>query len=162
MTFVKSPAKVLVTGANGFLAAWVVQLLIERGYSVIGTVRSESKGTYLKEKFGDNFEFAIVGGLEVCAKSQSSSNHFSSGNSSSCEQFHTQVGAFDEVVKSVNPHAIFHIATPVSFDTSEDPGIIIQAAIQGTLGVLQSAQRFGCVYAHKLTGRPLRLVLDRT
>jgi len=27
-------------------------------------VRSESKGTYLKEKFGDNFEFAIVGGLE--------------------------------------------------------------------------------------------------
>ena len=68
MTFVKSPAQVLVTGANGFVAAWIVQLLIERGYSVIGTVRSESKGTYLKEKFGDNFEFAVVGGLEVCVK----------------------------------------------------------------------------------------------
>jgi len=117
MTFVKSPAKVLVTGANGFVAVWVVQLLVERGYSVIGTVRSESKGTYLKEKFGDNFEFAIVGGLEV--------------------------GAFDEVVKSVNPDAIIHVATPVSFDTSEEPGPMIQTAIEGTLGVLQSAQRLG-------------------
>ena len=68
MTVVKSPAKVLVTGANGFIAVWIVQVLIERGYSVAGTVRSESKGTYLKEKFGDKFEFVVLGGLEVSIK----------------------------------------------------------------------------------------------
>lgn len=56
-------SKVLVTGANGFIAVWVVQYLLERGYSVRGTVRSESKAAHIKklcEKFGDKFEVVIV------------------------------------------------------------------------------------------------------
>lgn len=31
---------VVVTGANGFIASWLVKLLLERGYTVRGTVRS--------------------------------------------------------------------------------------------------------------------------
>lgn len=55
--------KVLVTGANGYIAVWLVQKLLEQGYAVRGTARSESKGKHLKEIFkqhGDKFEFAVV------------------------------------------------------------------------------------------------------
>lgn len=34
---------VCVTGAGGFLASWMVKLLLERGYTVKGTVRNPGK-----------------------------------------------------------------------------------------------------------------------
>lgn len=55
--------KVLVTGASGFVASWVVRTLLEQGYSVRGAVRSNSKGDYFKSLFksyGDKFEYVIV------------------------------------------------------------------------------------------------------
>lgn len=58
-----SKGKVLVTGANGYIAVWVVKYLLDHGYSVRGTVRSESKGAYLKETFkehGEQFEIVVV------------------------------------------------------------------------------------------------------
>ena len=60
MVAVSSPAKVLVTGANGYLAVWVVKKYLEAGYSIRGTVRSLSKSTFLTEKFsnyGDRVDF---------------------------------------------------------------------------------------------------------
>ena len=62
MTVVTS-GKVLVTGANGFIAVWVVKKLLEKGYAVRGTVRSEAKGEHLKKLFaeyGDKFELVVV------------------------------------------------------------------------------------------------------
>ena len=56
-------SKVLVTGANGFAAIHIVDILLKKGYSVRATIRSESKGTYLKklfEKYGDKLELVIV------------------------------------------------------------------------------------------------------
>lgn len=58
-----SSGKVLVTGANGFVATWVVYSLLEHGYSVRASVRSEGKGAHLCKIFasyGDKFELAIV------------------------------------------------------------------------------------------------------
>ena len=55
--------KVLVTGANGYIAMWVVKSLLDKGFSVRGTVRSESKVAYLKDtfsSFGDKFEVVVV------------------------------------------------------------------------------------------------------
>jgi len=37
MPAVTPPAKVLVTGASGFIAVWVVKALLEKGYKVVGT-----------------------------------------------------------------------------------------------------------------------------
>ena len=57
------PATVLVTGANGFIGAWICQILLQSGYSVRGTGRSESKGEHLKKIFasyGDKFEYVVV------------------------------------------------------------------------------------------------------
>ena len=63
MPAVASPSKVLVSGANGYIAAWVVRTLLEKGYAVRGTVRSEAKGAHLKKLFaehGDKFEVVVV------------------------------------------------------------------------------------------------------
>jgi nucleoside-diphosphate-sugar epimerase len=65
-----SSGKILVTGASGFIAVWVVKSLLEAGFSVRGTVRSEGKGEYLKkafEKYGEKIEYVIVEDIEkVC------------------------------------------------------------------------------------------------
>ena len=65
MPTVSAGAKILVSGVNGFLAMWIVRILLERGYSVRGTVRSESKGKYVKEYFdrrglGEKLELVVV------------------------------------------------------------------------------------------------------
>jgi nucleoside-diphosphate-sugar epimerase len=66
MPVVPVPAKVLVTGANGYIAIWVVRLLLEQGYFVRGTVRTAEKGKYLKEYFGkkgfgpDKLEIVVI------------------------------------------------------------------------------------------------------
>lgn len=55
--------KVLVSGANGFIASWLIRTLLEQGYAVRGTVRSLEKGRYLTELFEayrEKFELVVV------------------------------------------------------------------------------------------------------
>ncbi|KAF9257414.1 NAD(P)-binding protein [Marasmius fiardii PR-910] len=116
---------VLVTGATGYIAAWVARRLLEHGYNVRGTARSASKGQQLLEVFqklpgyGESkigqFDFVIV---EDIGKE----------------------GAFDEAVKGVD--AVEHVASPFHFD-ADDPREIIEPAIRGTVGILESVERFG-------------------
>jgi len=52
---------VLVSGANGYIAIWVVRTLLEHGYRVRGAVRSEEKGAHLKKIFSAyNHKFELV------------------------------------------------------------------------------------------------------
>jgi nucleoside-diphosphate-sugar epimerase len=73
MPSVNPPSKVLVSGASGFVAMWVVRTLLEQGYAVRGTVRSHKKGEHLRKAFksyGDRFELAIVPDIgEACTPS---------------------------------------------------------------------------------------------
>lgn len=67
---------VLVSGSNGYIATWVVRTLLERGYRVRGTVRTEEKIKYMKEYFenlgyaygeGGKLELVVVEDIvEVC------------------------------------------------------------------------------------------------
>jgi len=139
MVAVSSPAKVLVTGANGYLAVWVVKKYLEAGYSVRGTVRSLSKSTFLTEKFsnyGDRFELVAVEDI-------------------------TKDGAFDEAVKGVD--VIAHTASPFHFKATDPNGMsslsyqkarvffllkrvhsdIIIPAVRGTTSILNSALKHG-------------------
>ncbi|GAY55486.1 hypothetical protein CUMW_164570 [Citrus unshiu] len=45
---------VCVTGAAGFIASWIVKFLLEKGYSVKGTVRNpdDPKNAHLRELEG--------------------------------------------------------------------------------------------------------------
>ena len=101
MVAVSSPAKVLVTGANGYLAVWVVKKYLEAGYSVRGTVRSLSKSAFLTEKFsdyGDRFELVVVNDI-------------------------TKGGAFDEAVKGVD--VIAHTASPFHYKATSPDGVFL-------------------------------------
>ncbi|KIY74197.1 NAD(P)-binding protein [Cylindrobasidium torrendii FP15055 ss-10] len=113
-----STTKVLVSGANGYIAVWVVRKLLEKGFAVRGTVRSDAKGAFLKEAFksyGDKFELVIVPDI-------------------------TKDGAFDEAVKGVD--AIEHTASPFHFN-AKDPQELIEPAVKGTVGILASALKNG-------------------
>ncbi|KAJ7662725.1 D-lactaldehyde dehydrogenase [Mycena polygramma] len=110
--------KVLVSGANGYIAVWILRTLLEQGFSVWGAVRSADKGTHLKQFFasyGDKFELAIVPDI-------------------------TMDGAFDEAVKGVD--AIEHTASPFHFKV-DDPAELLEPAIKGTVGILESARKYG-------------------
>ncbi|THH28646.1 hypothetical protein EUX98_g5549 [Antrodiella citrinella] len=110
--------KVLVTGANGYVAVWIVKKLLEEGFSVRGTVRSESKAPYLKNLFasyGDKLEFVVVSDI-------------------------TKDGAFDEAVKGVD--AIQHTASPFHLNGSH-PDDMVVPAVAGTQSILQSTLKHG-------------------
>ena len=55
--------KVLVTGANGYIAAWAVRTLLQQGFAVKGVVRSDSAAARVRELFadvGDRFQTHIA------------------------------------------------------------------------------------------------------
>lgn len=116
MVAIAAPAKILVSGASGFLGAHVSRELLESGYTVVGTgaliifvlhqstctnepfhfvVRSPAKGEYLKnlyKAFAPRFSYAVVS--DIAAE-----------------------GAFDDVVREGEFAAVEHTASP--FHVSE-------------------------------------------
>lgn len=67
MPSISAGDKVLVTGANGYIAIWIVQKLLEKGYRVRAAVRTTSKGQHLQEYFksyGDKLEMVYVPDIE--------------------------------------------------------------------------------------------------
>ncbi|KAG6855973.1 hypothetical protein H0H87_008871 [Tephrocybe sp. NHM501043] len=118
MPTISTGDKILVSGANGFIAIWVVRRFLEKGYTVRGTVRSADKGKYLEKYFksyGDKFEIVVVEDI-------------------------TKEGAFDEAVKGVD--AIAHTASPF-YLTAASVNELIGPAVNGTVGILKSAVKNG-------------------
>jgi len=109
--------KVLVTGATGYTAIWIVKNLLEQGYSVRATVRNEEKVTRLHESFpsSDKLEVVIVDDISV-------------------------PGSLDEAVKGVD--AIEHVADPARYRGTE-PAEVIDPAVNGPKSVLESALKHG-------------------
>ncbi|KAI9058008.1 D-lactaldehyde dehydrogenase [Trametes sanguinea] len=106
--------RVLVTGANGYAATWILKELLERGFKVRGTIRSESKAAFVRnifKSFGDKLELVVIPDA-------------------------TKDGAHDDAVKDVD--AILHVASPTNLNP-KDPDDVIPPAIQSTLSLLQSA-----------------------
>jgi len=115
MPAVPAPAKVLVTGASGFIAVQLCSDLLKRGYTVVGTVRSIPKGEYLVKLHGsDRFSFVIVEDNEA-------------------------PGAFDEAVKG-GFHAIQHTSSPFHLN-ADDPQDIIGPAVKGTVAIMESVMK---------------------
>ncbi|EUC54216.1 NADPH-dependent methylglyoxal reductase GRE2 [Rhizoctonia solani AG-3 Rhs1AP] len=120
MPFIQSPAKVLLTGANGYYAVYVIKELLERGYTVVGTVRSAPKGEELVKLFPSHngkFSYAVVPNI-------------------------LKAGAFDQVLKEGNFDAVAHAASPVVVPggTVQD---YVRPAIDGTVGILESIKAHG-------------------
>ncbi|KAJ9221648.1 hypothetical protein DTO027B5_6369 [Paecilomyces variotii] len=110
--------KVLVTGASGFVAAHIIQVFLEAGYAVKGTVRSESTAEKVRStypKYADKLSFAIVPDMAV-------------------------PDAFDEAVKGVE--GIIHTATPFQIQVEDNERDLLRPAIDGTVNILRSAKKF--------------------
>lgn len=114
--------RVLLTGGSGFIAAHILDMLLERGHSVVTTVRSQEKADFLAKahpKAGkDKLDFAIVEDI-------------------------AQEGAFDKAVVSDPPfEAVIHTASPFHFniETSVQKDLL-DPAIIGTTGILKSVKK---------------------
>ncbi|EJD47809.1 NAD(P)-binding protein [Auricularia subglabra TFB-10046 SS5] len=121
MPALSPPARVLVTGASGFIGAHVAREYLRRGYSVLGSVRDASKGEYLSKMFNEDFpgkfSYVVVQDIEA-------------------------FGAFDVAVRNVD--AVAHVASPCYHPTGHvDPDDLIGPAVTGTTNLLKSASHFG-------------------
>ncbi|KAL2872450.1 SDR family oxidoreductase [Aspergillus lucknowensis] len=114
--------KVLLTGGSGFIAAHTLDLLLERGFDVVTTVRSEDKGERIlaahpntpKEKLS----YVIVEDI-------------------------AEDGAFDEAVKSDPPFDfVLHTASPFHHNVQDPVKDFFDPAIKGTTGILKAIKAY--------------------
>ncbi|KAL9447437.1 hypothetical protein AB3S75_014997 [Citrus x aurantiifolia] len=107
--------RVCVTGAGGYLASWVVKLLLSKDYFVHGTVRepSDEKTTHLYklEKASENLKL-----------------------------FKADILDYDSVNSAiVGCNGVFHVASPVPSSSVPNPEVeLIEPAVKGTLNVLKA------------------------
>lgn len=111
---------VLVSGASGFLALTTVKQLLEKGYTVVGSVRSTEKGDKISKLLNnDKFSYEIV---EDIAKP----------------------GAFDDFVKKHQEATVFlHTASPFHFNVTDVKTQLLEPAINGTTSALKAIKAHG-------------------
>ncbi|CAH9145569.1 unnamed protein product [Cuscuta epithymum] len=120
---------VCVTGAGGFIASWLVKLLLQKGYTVRGTVRNpeDEKNRHLKELEGANERLSLI----------------------RADLLHYQ--SLREAIDGCD--GVFHTASPVTDDPEEmvEPAVIgtknvITAAAEGGVGRVVFTSSIGAVY----------------
>ena len=111
---------VFVSGATGYIAQHVVKELLGKGYNVIGSVRSASKGERLKQLTkSDRFSYEIV--PDIGAE-----------------------GAFDEALKKHPEISVFlHTASPFTFKVNDPEKDLLRPAIDGTKNALNAIAKYG-------------------
>ncbi|KAK4278711.1 hypothetical protein QN277_016519 [Acacia crassicarpa] len=109
---------VCVTGASGFIASWLVKLLLLRGYTVKATVRDPNdskKVQHLLELEGARERLSLMKADLL------------------------EEGSFDSAVEGCE--GVFHTASPVSVDVKDPQTELIDPALKGTLNVLKSCAK---------------------
>ncbi|KAI9180555.1 hypothetical protein LWI28_006018 [Acer negundo] len=107
---------VCVTGGTGFIASWLIMRLLEHGYYVRTTVRSN-----LEKKRDLSFLTHLQGASE---KLQIFNADLSDPDS------------FEAAIDGCT--SVLHVATPVDFEGREPEEVVNQRAISGTLGILKA------------------------
>lgn len=120
---------ILVTGGAGYIGSWIVKYLVEKGHDVRVSVRDKSK----TEKYSHllNMDKGSAGTIELW------------------EANLTVPNSFDEVTKGCD--AIIHVASPFTLNLKNPQENLINPALLGTQGVLNSATRSGTVKKIVLT-----------
>ncbi|KAK8702709.1 hypothetical protein V6N13_021050 [Hibiscus sabdariffa] len=141
---------VCVTGASGFIASWLVKLLLQRGYTVRATVRDPNdpkKTEHLLSLDGAKERLHLFK-AELLDE-----------------------GCFDSIVDGCR--GVFHTASPVIVSATDPQAEIIDPAVKGTLNVLKSCVKVPSIKRVVLTastssvlynGKPLTpdVVADET
>lgn len=110
---------VLVTGATGYVAGWVVKRLLEEGLTVHGTVRDASNDERLQ------YLHDLADGTEGTLKLFSADL--------------TDEGSFAEAMAGCS--TVFHIASPYQLEVDDVQRDLIEPAVNGTRNVLEEVNR---------------------
>lgn len=141
-----TPKRVLLTGANGYLAQHILSQFLAAGHSVRGVVRSASKATQLQTSPAfssypsSQLDFAVVPSM-------------------------TAPGAFDQVLQSDRPFDwVIHTASPFNYRKA-DPGSsnadnFLNPATQGTTEVLAGISRVAPSVQRVVLTSSIAAVLD--
>jgi nucleoside-diphosphate-sugar epimerase len=114
--------RILLTGANGFIAQHVLSQLLEAGHSVRAVVRSQEKVTQLTSTFfsftsSSRLDFGVVNDI-------------------------TAPKAFDGVLVSNPPFdVVAHTASPFNYRTAESNSDFLEPAVKGTTEILEGIAR---------------------
>ena len=116
---------VFVTGATGFIAQHIIKLLLSKGYSVVGTVRSSEKGENLNNLFdSEAFSYEVVPSLVT-------------------------PGAFDKALQNHPEVTVFlHTASPVVFNVTSIEEELLTPAVEGTKNAFSAIQNYGANVKH--------------
>ncbi|KAK3723038.1 hypothetical protein LTR37_002184 [Vermiconidia calcicola] len=121
---IEPPARVLVTGANGFIAAHVIQQLLRAEYHVLGTVRSMAKANLVLKAHG-NHPSLSVSVVEDITDAQAYIDAIESSASTD---------------RSIS--AILHLAAPFSYSLTNFENELLLPAVKGTEAILDIARHF--------------------
>ncbi|CAL1409640.1 unnamed protein product [Linum trigynum] len=109
---------VCVTGASGYIASWLVKLLLSRGYTVKASVRDPNdprKTEHLRALDGASERLQLFKANLL------------------------EEGSFDSVVQGCD--GVFHTASPFYHDVQDPQKELIDPAVKGTLNVLNSCAK---------------------
>ncbi|KAI0052208.1 NAD(P)-binding protein [Auriscalpium vulgare] len=107
--------KVLVTGASGYIGAWLVKYLVKTGFSVVVATRNDEQAAFIETGYEGKVTHVNVPDIQ-------------------------KEGAYDEAVRGVD--AIVHSASPLTYSW-KDPSEVTGPAIAGAIGILKSAHKYG-------------------
>ena len=129
---------VLLTGASGHLGFRTVVNALEAGYHVRAAVRSQSKAD------------AILAAPSIKALAPAGKLHFI------IVPDITVVGAYDQAVKDVE--YVIHIASPLVPQTNDYEHDVLEPALKGTMGILESALKVSTVKRIVITSSIIAVV----
>jgi dihydroflavonol-4-reductase len=136
--------KVFVTGASGFIAKHILRELLEKGYEVRASVRSDTRRAELEGLFPEApLEFAI---LDL-----------------------TKDEGWQDALKGCD--VLVHTASPFPLTEPKDPQDLIRPAVDGTMRAMKAARDAGisrviltssCAAIYKQTDKPKMLPSDES
>lgn len=131
-----SPTTVLVTGASGYIAGWIIKYLLEEGHTVHGTVRDPAKATHLQK--------------------------LAEGARGTLTLFKADLltaGSFDVAMQGCS--LVMHTASPFVLEGYTDANeALVRPALEGTRNVLEAVNRTESVKRVVLTSSVVSIFGD--
>ena len=138
MTEINRSAPILVTGASGYIASWIVKYLLDDGYTVHGTVRDLSSPVKIPHL------------IQMAKQAKGSLKLF--------EADLLRPGSFAEAMQSCE--LVIHTASPFQPRVKQAKKELIDPALEGTRNILQTANELATVRRVVLTSSMAAIMGD--